>query len=60
VNVNQLINAAVAKKLPALRTEAYFRERASYAAIDHAREILGRAGKGKPPVELDEVPTGKS
>ena len=54
VAVNQLINVAVAEKLSALRTEAYFRERASRADIDQAREILGRAGKGKPPVPGDE------
>ena len=55
VAVNQLINVAVAEKLSALRTEAYFRERASRANLDQAREILSRAGKGKPPLAGDEL-----
>lgn len=54
--MNQLINVAVAEKLSAFRTEAYFRERASRADIDAAREILSRAGKGNPPVAADELP----
>jgi hypothetical protein len=56
VAVNQLINVAVAEKLSALRTEAYFKERASRADPKRAREILERAGKGKPPVKGDELP----
>jgi hypothetical protein len=56
VAVNQLINVAVAEKLSALRTEAYFKERASRADPKKAREILERAGKGKPPVKGDELP----
>ena len=55
VAVNQLINVAVAEKLSALRTEAYFRERASRADVDEAREILSRAGKGNPPLAGDEL-----
>lgn len=56
VAVNQLINVAVAEKLSALRTEAYFRERASRADIDEARKILSRAGKGNPTIPGDELP----
>jgi hypothetical protein len=56
VAVNQLINVAVAAKLSALRTEAYVKERASRADPKRAREILERAGKGKPPVKGDELP----
>lgn len=56
VAVNQLINVAVAEKLSAVRTEAYFRERASRADVDAARKILSRAGKGKPPLAGDELP----
>ena len=56
VAVNQLINVAVAEKLSALRTEAYFRERTSRADVDEAREILSRAGKGNPPLAGDELP----
>ncbi len=47
---------AVAEKLSALRTEAYFRERASRADIDEARKIMSRAGKGNPPLAGDELP----
>lgn len=55
VAVNQLINVAVAEKLSALRTEAYFEERASRADKKKARRILKRAGKGNPPVKGDEL-----
>jgi hypothetical protein len=54
VALNQLIIAAVAEKLSALRTEDYFRERAARASIKKAREVLKRAGKGKPPLPGDE------
>jgi hypothetical protein len=57
VAVNQLINVAVAEKLSALRTEAYFRERAERADLERAREILRRAGQGNPPLEGDELPS---
>ena len=55
VAVNQLINVAVAEKLSALRTEAYFRERAARADVEEARTVLSRAGKGNPPVPGDEL-----
>lgn len=63
VALNQLINVAVAEKLSALRTEEYFLQRASRANRSHALQILGRAGKGNPPLSGDELPTpsrGKS
>lgn len=56
VAVNQLINVAVAEKLSALRTEAYFRERAARGDLEQARSILARAGRGKRPVPGDELP----
>ena len=56
ITVDQLINVAVAEKLSAFRTEAYFRERAARADLDQAREILTRAGKGNPPIPGDEPP----
>jgi hypothetical protein len=56
VAVNQLINVAVAEKLSALRTEAYFRERIARADPEKFREILWRVGKGKPPLPGDELP----
>jgi hypothetical protein len=56
VALNQLINVAVAEKLSAIRTEAFFRARARGANIPEAREVLGRLGKGNTPVEGDELP----
>jgi hypothetical protein len=55
VALNQWINVAVAEKLSALRTEDYFRERASRANPGLALKILERAGRAKPPVEGDEL-----
>jgi len=56
VALNQLINVAVAEKVSALRTEEYFRERGRRADRAETLRILERAGKGKPPVEGDELP----
>ncbi|MGC1162672.1 MAG: hypothetical protein WA881_11200, partial [Candidatus Sulfotelmatobacter sp.] len=50
VALNQLINVAVAEKVSALRTEEYFRERASRADRSETLRILERAGKGNAPV----------
>lgn len=58
VAVNQLINVAVAEKLSALRTEAYFTERAARGDVKKALRILKRAGAGNPPVPGDELPSG--
>lgn len=55
VAVNQLINVAVAEKLSALRTEDYFRERAARASVKNAKDVLERAGKGKPALPGDEI-----
>jgi hypothetical protein len=55
VALNQFINVAVAEKLSALRTEEYFRERAARGNVARAKQILKRAGKGKPPVARDEL-----
>ncbi len=55
VALNQLINVAVAEKLSALRTEAYFAERAARGNPKRALKILKRAGKGKPPIKGDEL-----
>lgn len=60
VAIKQLINVAVAEKLSAFRTEVNFRERASRGDIDKAKEVLGRAGKGHPPVPRDELPSKSS
>lgn len=55
VALNQLINVAVAEKLSALRTESYFQERAARADIPKALDILSRAGRGKSPMQGDEL-----
>jgi len=56
VALNQLINVAVAEKVSALRTAEYFRERGRRADRAETLRILQRAGKGKAPVEGDELP----
>jgi len=56
VAINQLINVAVAEKLSALRTEAYFAERSARADLKKAEQVLAKAGKGRTPMEGDELP----
>lgn len=56
VAVNPSIDVAAAEKLSALRTEAYFRERAARADLENAREVLARAEKGGPLLAGDELP----
>jgi hypothetical protein len=56
VALNQLINVAVAEKLSAIRTEAFFRKRARRANIPEAIEILKRMGQGNPSMEADVLP----
>lgn len=56
VALNQLINVAVAEKVSALRTEEYFQLRASRGNRAKTLRILGKAGKGNPPVTGDELP----
>ena len=53
--LNQFINVAVAEKLAALRTEAYFRERAARANIPGALKILDRLGLSNLPSSDDHV-----
>ncbi len=53
VALNQFINVAVAEKLSALRTEAYFAERAARADMPKALELLKRAGSGNAPMSGD-------
>jgi hypothetical protein len=55
VALNQLINVALAEKLSALRTEAYFAERAARGDLDKALGVLARAGVGKRPMRGDEL-----
>jgi hypothetical protein len=56
VALNQLINVALAEKISVLRTEEYFAERARRADPRKIARILKRVGKGKPPMEGDELP----
>jgi hypothetical protein len=56
VALNQLINVALAEKLSALRTKEYFQERIRRANRAETLQILGRSGKGNPPMEGDELP----
>ncbi len=58
VALNQLINVALAEKISALRTEEYFAERARRADPQKIARILKRVGRGKPPVEGDELSAG--
>lgn len=55
VALNQFINVALAEKLAAMRTAAYFRERASRGNVRKALKILSRAGKKNAPMPGDEV-----
>jgi len=45
----------VARRELSLRTDDYFRERASRANIGKAKRILKRAGRGRAPVAGDEI-----
>ena len=58
VALNQFINVAVAEKLSAIRTAAFFEERLKRADIKAAKAILARAGVGNPPMPGDELPPG--
>lgn len=55
VALNQLINVAVAEKLSAIRTEAFFRERIGRANLPEAMKALDRLGKGNAVMEGDEL-----
>ena len=55
--INQFINVAVAEKTAALRTEAYFKERAARADLDEFDRILEKAGT-EPPRPGDEIQVG--
>jgi hypothetical protein len=58
--LNQLINVAIAEKVSALRTDEYFAERAPKGDIRKALRVFRRAGKGKPPVPGDELPSKRT
>lgn len=54
VSMNQFFVMAIAEKVSALKTEAYFRERAGRADASRAREILKKV-PDVPPVPGDEL-----
>ncbi|HZS84359.1 MAG TPA: hypothetical protein VFA50_15905 [Stellaceae bacterium] len=56
-SVNQFINVAVAEKLSALRTAAFFRERSQRADVNEALALLDRLGT-EPPRLGDEISGG--
>jgi hypothetical protein len=58
VALNQLITLALAEKVSAMGTEEYFGKCARRANPSKVSRILARVGKGNPPVEGDELPSG--
>lgn len=56
VSLNQFIASAVAEKVSALRTIDYLATRARRADRAAFRDVLARAGLGRPPVPGDELP----
>ena len=60
VALNQLINAAVAEKVSALRSEQYFVERAQRANRAETLEILARSGRSNKPMSGDELTKQKT
>ena len=58
VALNQLINIAVAEKLAAMRTVAFFERYTRNADVGRAMGILSKAGRNNPPMPGDELPEG--
>ena len=54
-SINQFVTTAVAEKLSALKTAAFFTDRAARADIEAARRLLRRDG-GEPPAPEDRIP----
>ena len=53
-SINQFVATAVAEKVSALRTAAFFNDRAARADVDAARRLLRRHG-GQPPESEDQL-----
>ena len=53
-SINQFVATAVAEKISALRTAAFFTERAARADVVAARRLLRRQG-GQPPAPGDRL-----
>ena len=58
VDLNQLINIAVAEKPAIFRTAQFFERHIRDASVARALEILRRPRKGEAPREGDELPEG--
>lgn len=58
VSMNQFFVMAIAEKVSALKTEAFFRERADRANVDRAKDILKKV-KDVPPTAGDELVAAK-
>jgi hypothetical protein len=58
VALNQLINIALAEKLAASRTRAFFARYTRDANVEQALALLHRPRIGEPPREGDAVPEG--
>jgi hypothetical protein len=56
VALNQLINVALAEKLAATRTIAFFERYTQGADVAEALALLQRPRVGEPPREGDEIP----
>ncbi len=55
IALDQLINAALAEKLAAIRAGGFFEERAKRGDVARALEVLEKAGNGREPVKGDEL-----
>lgn len=56
IALNQLISLALAEKVSAIRTQAYFEERAGRADSAKADLVWARIGKDNAPMEGDQLP----
>lgn len=54
---DEFVAAALAEKLSAMRTARYFAERGARSDPAQVKDILARAGRGRPPVPGDELPS---
>ena len=59
ISMNQFVSTAVAEKLVAMKTAAFFSERRGRANAQALRSLLTRPG-GQAPQEGDEIPKAKT
>ncbi len=55
LELDELVNLAVAEKVSAVITEDFFRERSRNGDVGRAKAILARAGIGNDPMPGDET-----